>query len=110
MTQLLSVEVKEVSGAADLIMRGELDDSSVGTANEALTKVLSEGFDRVSLDLRRLEFMDSTGIKFLIDARDAAEELGIKMALQVQRGGLVERVLGVSGVETLFDRRGGGPA
>jgi anti-anti-sigma factor len=110
MTQLLSVEVKEDAGGADLILRGELDDSSVGTANDALTKVLSGGFDRVDLDLRRLEFMDSTGIKFLIDARDAAEELGIKIALQVQRGGLVERVLGVSGVETLFEPRDGGSA
>ena len=107
---LLSADVTSNSRAAELTLRGELDDASVRTADQALFEVLSGDFDRVTIDLRRLEFMDSTGVKFLIDARDAAEELGIKMALNVRSGSLVERVLGVTSVETLFDRPDGGPA
>jgi anti-anti-sigma factor len=107
MDQLLSLEVKEADGTADLVLRGELDDASVGSANAALQDVLSRGFDRVTINMRRLDFMDSTGIKFLLDARDAAEQLGVKMSVDIRSGGLVERILGVSGVETLFERRDG---
>jgi len=52
MNQLLSLEIKEADGAADLILRGELDDASVGSANQALEDVLSRGFDRLTINLR----------------------------------------------------------
>jgi anti-sigma B factor antagonist len=100
-----SFEVKESSESARLILRGELDMASAPAANYALVDLLGRGFDRVIVDLRELEFMDSTGVKFLIDARDAAGELGVKIAIAYD-GDLVERVLKVSGVATLLEREG----
>ena len=105
----LSFEVREASGSARLILRGELDADSFGAADRALADLLGRGFDRVILDLRELEFMDSTGVKFLIDSRDAASELGIKIAI-AYNGGLVERILTVAGVTTLFERQDDDPA
>jgi anti-anti-sigma factor len=64
--------------------------------------------DRVTLDLRELDFMDSMGVKFLIDGRDAARRLGIEIAL-AYGDGVVARVLTVSGVGALFERRGDDP-
>jgi anti-anti-sigma factor len=87
-----------------LILRGELDTASVAVANRALENLLSGGFDRVILDLRELDFMDSTGVKFVLDARDGARELGVTIALAYEEG-TVERVLTVSGVATLFERQ-----
>jgi anti-anti-sigma factor len=95
--------VKETAGSARLILRGELDTASVATANTALENLLGSRVDRVILDLKELDFMDSTGVKFLLDGRDAARELGITIALAYDRG-TVERVLLVSGVTTLFER------
>jgi anti-sigma B factor antagonist len=100
----LSFEVREASGSARLILRGELDMASAAAADSALLDLLGRGFDRVILDLRELDFMDSTGVKFLIDGRDAASELGVKIAIAYE-GDAVERILTVSGVATLFERQ-----
>lgn len=101
----LSVEVTEAAGVARLVLRGELDTDSVADANRALESLLTGGPARVILDLSELDFMDSTGVKFLLDARDAARELGVTIALAYKQG-TVERVLTVSGVTTLFERFG----
>jgi anti-anti-sigma factor len=100
----LSFEVRETPGSARLVLRGDFDTASTAAANGALTDLLGGRFDRVILDLSELDFMDSTGVKFLVDARDAARELGVKIAL-VYGGDPVERVLTVSGVTTLFERQ-----
>ena len=100
----LSIDVEENSGSARLILRGELDAASDRDATRALGDLLGRGFDRVIIDLRRVDFMDSTGVKFLLDARDAARGLGVKLALAYTTG-LVERVLIVSGVAALFERQ-----
>jgi anti-sigma B factor antagonist len=104
MTELL-LEVVEVSGSTRLVLRGELDAASAAAANYALLELLESGSDRVILDLTELEFMDSMGVKFLIDGRDAARRLGVELVL-AYGDGVVERVLTVSGVATLFERQG----
>jgi anti-sigma B factor antagonist len=104
MTELL-LEVIRVSGSARLVLRGELDAASAPAANHALLELLESGSDRVILDLTELDFMDSMGVKFLIDGRDAARRLGIEIAL-AYGDGVVERVLAVSGVGNLFERQG----
>jgi len=88
-----------------LVLRGELDTASAEEAKSALDRLLGGGFDLVVVDLRELDFMDSTGVKFLLDGRDTARELGVKIAL-AYGGDPVERVLTVSGVSKLFERQG----
>jgi anti-anti-sigma regulatory factor len=48
--------------------------------------------------------MDSTGIKFLLDGRDAAGRLGVEIAI-AHGGDPIERILTVAGVTTLFERQ-----
>jgi anti-anti-sigma factor len=100
------LEVVEVSGSGRLVLRGELDSASAPAANRALLELLESGAGRVTIDLRELDFMDSMGVKFLIDGRDAAGERGVEIALAYKEG-VVERVLTVSGVAALFDRQEG---
>ena len=104
-----SSEVIEIPGSARLILRGELDTASVADADRTLVDLLQRGLDRVILDLRELEFMDSMGVKFLVDGRDTARELGVEIALAYDEG-VVERVLMVSGVAALFERQDEGDA
>jgi anti-sigma B factor antagonist len=103
-----SLEVIEVSGSSRLVLRGELDAASAAAASRALLELLESGSDRVTIDLRELDFMDSMGVKFLIDGRDAAGKRGVEIALAYEEG-VVERVLTVSGVATLFERPEGEP-
>ena len=47
---------------------GELDLANAGTAETALQASLAEGTSQVVIDMRELEFIDSTGIALLVAA------------------------------------------
>jgi anti-anti-sigma factor len=100
--QRLRVEVSEAPPPARLALHGEFDIDSADEATLTLSELLGRRPDAVVLDLRGLDFMDSTGVKFLVDARDRAHELGVELSL-VYGGDPVRRVLAVSGVAALFE-------
>jgi anti-sigma B factor antagonist len=49
-------------------LRGELDLANAGTAEAALENSLAESAARIVIDMRELEFIDSTGIALLVAA------------------------------------------
>ena len=49
-------------------LRGELDLANAGTAEAALETALAENASQVVVDMRELEFIDSTGIALLVAA------------------------------------------
>jgi anti-anti-sigma factor len=57
---------RDERGTCRLTLRGELD---LGTA-EQLERALADAGDDVVLDLRGLTFMDSTGVRMLLEAAD----------------------------------------
>jgi anti-sigma B factor antagonist len=63
--------------ATRLTLRGELD---LGTAAQ-LERALAEANGDVLLDLRGLTFMDSTGVRVLLEAADEAGGSGLRMIL-----------------------------
>jgi anti-anti-sigma factor len=58
--------VTQEEGVSRVAMRGELD---LGSAEE-LERALAEAGDDVLLDLRGLMFMDSTGVRVLLEAAE----------------------------------------
>jgi anti-anti-sigma factor len=56
-----------------IALRGELDLANASTAESALQDSLSGG-DEVVVDMRELEFIDSTGIAMLVSALDGDGE------------------------------------
>jgi anti-sigma B factor antagonist len=60
-------------GGSRLTLRGELD---LGSAPR-LEQALAEAGDDVLLDLRRLTFMDSTGIRVLLEAAERGGRLRV---------------------------------
>jgi anti-anti-sigma factor len=81
---------------------GEFDIRSVDAATRALDALLGRGPDTLVIDLSGLEFVDSTGVRFLVQGRDRARALGVQLSL-VPGSGSVRRVLKVSGVIALFE-------
>jgi anti-anti-sigma factor len=61
--------VARTDGATRLTLRGELD---LGSAGE-LERALAEADGDVLLDLRGLTFMDSTGVRVLLEAAEHGE-------------------------------------
>jgi anti-sigma B factor antagonist len=98
----LRVEVSESPDSARIALSGQFDIASAGDATRALQALLNRGLDLVVIDLSGLDFMDSTGVKFLVEGRDTARDLGVKLSL-VQGGDPVRRVLTVAGVMALFE-------
>ncbi|MCW2996179.1 MAG: hypothetical protein JWQ18_3674 [Conexibacter sp.] len=98
-----SVAVVQDDARAVVTVRGELDLATAPELEAALLPGLREGGSAV-LDLRGLEFMDSTGVRVIVAAHLAAQEHG--GALTVVRtipDGAVARVLEISGLDEVLD-------
>ena len=98
----LRFEVSEGARSARIALYGEFDIQSAADASRALQELLSRDLDAVTIDLSGLDFMDSTGVKFLVDGRETALARNVKLSL-VHGGDPVRRVLTVSGVTALFE-------
>ena len=98
----LRLEIGEGARTARLALHGEFDIAAAGDASRALQELLSRDLDALTIDLSGLEFMDSTGVKFLVEGRETALARGVKLSL-VHGGEPVERVLTVSGITALFE-------
>jgi anti-sigma B factor antagonist len=103
---LLEVEVSRERGATVLAVTGELDAASTPDLQEPLDEVLAST-DVVVLDLSGCEFVDSTGLHAIIDARADVQERGGRFAVCCVRRGPVARVIEVAlpGVIELYADR-----
>jgi anti-sigma B factor antagonist len=76
---------------------GELDLASSPALEEELDRVAHSDAKVVIVDLRNLEFMDSTGLSVLVRAHQRAEEDGRRLGL-VNGSQQVQRLLSLTGV------------
>jgi anti-sigma B factor antagonist len=86
----LVIETSDDGEAVVLSLQGELDLTSAPTFERELRAAESANPRRLIIDLSRLEFMDSTGLRALLLARGRAQSDGYSLALrrgprQVQR-------------------------
>jgi anti-sigma B factor antagonist len=89
-------------GVVRLAVAGELDmDSSPRLESASRESVDVDGVTRLEIDLDRLTFMDSTGIRVLLAARQLAGERGIAFQAVNPRDG-VRQVLDLTGVLDLL--------
>jgi anti-sigma B factor antagonist len=96
-----SVEERNEGSGWVLAVTGELDLRTSPELEERLARVWSAGAELVILDLRQIEFMDSTGLRVLLGAHQRAQESGRRFAL-VRGADQVDRVLTLTGVRDLL--------
>jgi anti-anti-sigma factor len=98
-----SVSVEDAQGRSLVTARGELDLATAPQLEEALLPPLREGRVAV-LDLRALDFMDSTGVRVIVSAHTAAQEAGGRLeVVRTDPDGPVGRVLEISGLDAVLD-------
>ena len=97
-----SVSVDRTDARTIVAVRGELD---LATAPELEARVLPplEAEESVALDLRDLEFMDSTGVRVIVAAHLTAQEHAATLTVVVIPDGPVARVLEISGLDVVLD-------
>ena len=106
-----ALDVREQGDTVVLCPRGELDLVTAPEVDAAILDGLRAG-RHVVLDLSQLAFLDSSGIRALVEARAVAEEQGPPARFSVVRpagDSAVWRVLEVSGVDTALDVLGAPP-
>jgi len=91
----LEVTTEQHGAEARIVVAGELDIASAGRLEEELTTVEADSPGTLVLDLRGVEFIDSTGLRALIAADERAR--AARRRLVVVRGpGAVERLFSVT--------------
>jgi anti-anti-sigma factor len=98
-----SISTSDLDGRAVVVVRGELD---LATAPD-LEAVVGERLDAgqaVVVDLRELEFMDSSGLRVLVAAHARATDGGPSFRLvRPRHDGEVAKIMTLSGVDQEFE-------
>jgi len=94
----LVLETTRIGDHDVIVAAGEIDLASAPRVESAIENFVGQP---VILDLRRVEFMDSAGLKVLLNQRLRLEESGGDLRLVVG-GGAVVRLLELTGVTDAF--------
>jgi anti-sigma B factor antagonist len=98
----LSWTVDRSSTCSTVSVEGELDLAVIGPLRKALDDVIAD--DVVIVDLSGVTFIDSTGLRLLIDVKRGVEGGGGALFIR-DVSEAVARVLDVSGTASFFERR-----
>jgi anti-anti-sigma factor len=91
------VQVRRQGDAALIAVSGELDLASGSALESELDKVTAPETTLLVVDLRELEFMDSTGLSIIVRAHQRLAESGCELSL-VRGSAQVQRLLDLTGV------------
>lgn len=80
-----------------IVLGGELDLASSPQLEQSLEQVWTTDADPLVIDLRELEFMDSTGLSIIVRAQQRMTEDGRQLSI-VRGSQQVQRLLDLTGV------------
>jgi len=96
--EILDVHTDDRDGLVHLALRGELDLSTVGKVQEELRRVEAASPPVLVLDLSKLTFLDSTGLRCLVTADERARDSGRRVVI-VRGPDPVQRVFAITRLE-----------
>lgn len=97
------IELSRTDAGVTVTPTGELDLASAPELERTIMEAVDRG-DDVLLDLRALEFCDSSGIRVLLQVAEAARSDGRGLRIvRPPEGGPVDRILVVAGVDRGLD-------
>jgi anti-anti-sigma factor len=104
----LHVSTEREGDRGRVILIGELDLAGADALQQAIDELRDANVSRIVVDLERLEFMDSTGLRTLIQAHVRSEEEGRELWL-VPGGESVQRVFELTRTDEVlrFERPAG---
>ncbi|MEA2373744.1 MAG: anti-sigma factor antagonist [Thermoleophilaceae bacterium] len=92
---ILTLTTRELPGKVHLELSGELDIATAPKLDEEVRRLEAEGHELIVIDLRGLQFMDSSGLRSLLAAHTNARELGRRLVI-VRGDDRVQRVLRIT--------------
>ncbi len=98
----VQITVEAGPDSARVRVAGEIDLSSVGPVVDAILGATPPG-GRLEVDLRRVTFIDSSGMAGLERCRRRAVALGADLVVRCVEGGAVFRLLGLTGMDRVLN-------
>ncbi len=95
-------ETSELADGYHVELSGELDISSASSVESRLMELETRTPERLILDLRRVSFIDSTGLSMIINAAGRARKAGRRFTI-VSGEGVPRRILRTVGLEDRLD-------
>jgi anti-anti-sigma factor len=96
------VQVDLLDGAARVAVIGELDLATAPRLGEELLGVERDGARDVTLDMHDATFVDSTGLRIILDAWKRSQQNGHRL-LVIGASGSTRRLCHIAGVEFILD-------
>lgn len=90
--QLLELTTETTGATVRLALTGELDIAGSARVEQELERIEREAPATIVLDLRRLAFMDSTGLRVILAADGRAREQGRRLVV-VRGSDTVQRII-----------------
>jgi anti-sigma B factor antagonist len=97
----IALSVEHHDQGAVVEVGGDLEFGTAASLRSALIDLAQQGCDPLVVDLKALEFIDSTGLSLLVQAKQRIEAQGQRFALRNPTD-RVRRVLEISGLADLF--------
>lgn len=97
----LSVDAAVEGSVARVTLRGELDLDRAAALAEQLSGLTTQGATAVDIDASGLNFIDSSGLRALLSAREQLDAAGASLRL-TSISPAVERVLEMTGTRALL--------
>jgi len=100
-----SLTVAQRDAEVAVVPAGELDLESADELNRRVSELQLRRITQIVLDLRNVEFIDSSGLRVLLALRNDAKRNGHALTL-VPPAPTVRRIFEITGTRGLFDWRG----
>src|SRR3954451_15405963 len=100
-SSLFTVEIEPERDIVRVCPCGELDLATIPRLREPIDELVAAGFDRGVLDLRELTFLDSSGLRLVLELAGASRADGWELAL-IEGAAEVQRVFEVTGLRPLL--------
>jgi anti-anti-sigma factor len=98
-----TIDVDDRDDRVVVVPRGELDMASAPELEDAIASRLDQG-TWVVLDLRALDFIDSSGLRVVVGAHRAAEEGGGRFTcVRGPSGSTVHRIVEIAGIDGVIE-------
>jgi anti-anti-sigma factor len=96
--EILEVRTEDRDGFVHVALMGELDLSTVAKVQEELRKIEAGSPPTLVVDLSKLTFLDSTGLRCIVTADERAREQGRRVVI-VRGPDPVQRVFAITRLE-----------
>lgn len=101
---ILEIETRHQGEEVRVVLRGELDISTAERLEEELRQIEEAGPGEIVLDLRALGFIDSSGLRVIVEALRRAGQSDRGLAL-IRGPEEVDRVLRLTGLDQRLEIR-----